>query len=274
MHATMFGGMLSNHIFAPKPGPKIGEPCPAEEATISELATLLHDNVDCVAAVIMEPIVQGAGGMYFYSADYLRQVRDLCDEHGVLLILDEIATGFGRTGELFGCHHAGISPDIMCLGKALTGGYMTMGATIATDEVAFGVSGGKSHDNPLPLMHGPTFMGNPLACSVANASIDLLLSTPWQSRVQSIQRQLRSELMDPCKDMPSVQDARVLGAIGVLEMKEPLGPEDQDFLVDECGVWLRPFGKLLYTMPPFTISEEELRKITTAMRMLAEKKSS
>ena len=169
MHAEMFGGVLPKHLFAPRPAPLFGQPC--SDADVADLAALLRTHAHEVAAVILEPIVQGAGGMHFYSADYLRRVRQLCDEHGVLLILDCIATGFGRTGTLFACEHAGIAPDIMCIGKALTGGYVTMGAALATDEVAEGASGGPDAQMPVPLMHGPTFMANPLSCAIAHASV-------------------------------------------------------------------------------------------------------
>ena len=263
MHAQMFGGALATHLFAPRPSPAWGEPC--ADGDLAELRALLAAHSDEVAAVILEPIVQGAGGMRMYSAEYLQGVRAACDEHGVLLILDEIATGFGRTGRLFACEHAGIAPDIMCVGKALTGGYMTLGATIATDAVAEGASGGAGAAAPVPLMHGPTFMANPLACAVAVASIELLLATPWEARVAAIGAQLEAELR-PLAASPAVADVRVLGAIGVVEMAEPLEAAAAQEVLVRHGVWLRPFGKLLYTMPPFVIAEDELRAITTAMR--------
>jgi adenosylmethionine-8-amino-7-oxononanoate aminotransferase len=275
--------VLPQHLFAPPPAPKFGEAC--ADSDVAELASLLTANEGGIAAVIMEPIVQGAGGMRFYSAEYLKRVRALCDAHDTLLILDCIATGFGRTGELFACQHAGISPDIMCVGKALTGGYMTLGATLATQEVADGVSGGGARGgsgeadrwnarvtggpSPVPLMHGPTFMGNPLACAVACASIDLLHASPWQDRVSTISEQLTAEL-SPARDSPAVEDVRVLGAIGVIEMAKPLDVAKAQALLVSHGVWLRPFGKMLYTMPPFVTGEKDLGKVTAAMKAVVE----
>jgi len=267
MHAEMFGGVLAKHLFAPRPAPRFGEACGEED--VAGLRSLLAQHSHEVAALILEPIVQGAGGMHFYSAEYLRRVRQLCDEHNVLLILDCIATGFGRTGALFACDHAAISPDIMCVGKALTGGYMTLGATLATDEVAEGASGGEGAERPVPLMHGPTFMANPLACRVASASVQLLLDSPWQSRVGAIAQQLEAELR-PLASSPAVRDVRVLGAIGVVEMEEPLHLPSVQALLVRRGVWLRPFGRMLYTMPPFVVSEAELRRITGGMRAVVE----
>ena len=187
----------------------------------------------------------------------------------MLLILDEIATGFGRTGALFACDHAGIAPDILCLGKALTGGYLTMGATLATDAVAEGASGGCGAVRPVPLMHGPTFMANPLACAVAHASVQLLLATPWQARVRAISAQLEAELR-PLAASSAVKDVRVLGAIGVVEMKEPIHMPTVSAMLVERGVWLRPFGRLLYTMPPFIMTAAELRRVTDGMRAVVE----
>jgi len=213
-----------------------------------------------IAALIIEPIVQGAGGMSFYNKTLLSEMRALCDEFDVLLIADEIATGFGRTGELFACNHANISPDIMCIGKALTGGYMTLAATLCSSKISQGIHQQKGNI----LMHGPTFMANPLACAVAKASIDLLLSSPWQQRVQTIAQHLCQGLA-PAKQLTEVADVRVLGAIGVIEMKEKIDLQQVQSLLLKQGVWLRPFGKLLYTMPAFTISDSELDKLTTAM---------
>ena len=267
MHAQMFGGVLPQHLFAPRPPPIFGEPC--TDAEIADFKSMLEANSDRVAAVILEPIVQGAGGMRFYSAAYLKRVRELCDAHGTLLILDCIATGFGRTGKLFACEHADIVPDIMCVGKALTGGYMTLGATIATEAVADGASGGRGSASPIPLMHGPTFMANPLACAVASASIDLLHASPWQQRVGDLSVQLAAEL-SPLKESPAVADVRTLGAIGVVEMAEPLHAPSTQSLLAAHGVWLRPFGKLLYTMPPFVMGERDMGRVTGAMRAVVE----
>ena len=246
----LFKGVLPKHFFVERP--KMDN---AEEA-LQDLDSQLKKNHEQIAAMILEPIVQGAGGMNIYHRDYLKGVRHLCDKHNVLLIVDEIATGFGRTGELFGCNHADISPDIMCVGKALTGGYMTMAAAITNQNIS---------DTVGVLMHGPTFMANPLSCSAANASIDLLLKNDWKKRIIEIQSLLAEELL-PLKNYESVYDARVIGAIGVLELKKPLDMKSTQEKLIKYGVWLRPYGKLLYTMPPFIITDQELLKITNAMR--------
>ncbi|SDK69119.1 adenosylmethionine--8-amino-7-oxononanoate transaminase [Microbulbifer yueqingensis] len=254
----LFASHLTPHLFAPAPQAKFDQACAEED--IAGMRRLVEENHHQLAAVILEPIVQGAGGMRFYSPEYLQRVRDLCDEYDLLLIADEIATGFGRSGKLFACEHAGISPDILTLGKALTGGTMTLAATLCTDRVADGICRGEAG----VFMHGPTFMGNPLACAVSNASIDLLLSGPWKERVDGIERQLREELA-PLADREAVADVRCLGAIGVVEMKQPVDMKRVQEELIARGVWLRPFGRLVYAMPPYIISPDELGQLTSAM---------
>ena len=261
-----FAGALAQQYFAAAPQCRFGGA--AIDDDLLSMQKLLAAHHREIAAVILEPIVQGAGRMYFYSADYLAKVRQLCHDHGVLLIADEIATGFGRTGAWFACNHAGITPDIMCLGKTLTGGYMTLAATLCTGAVASTIS----RDGGV-FMHGPTFMGNPLACACANASIGLLESTDWQASVTNIAAQLARELA-PCCDIDAVADVRVLGAIGVLEMREPVDmAQAQAFFVDQ-GVWIRPFGKLVYIMPPYVIDPADLTLLTGAMTAFAHLRSS
>ena len=248
----LFEGVLPKHYFVTKPS--LGNTSEA----LDNLNKVLKENHNKIAAMILEPIVQGAGGMNIYEPEYLREARSLCDTFDVLLIVDEIATGFGRTGKLFACEHANISPDILCLGKALTGGYMTMAATLSTAEIAETVG---------TLMHGPTFMGNPLSCSVANRSIDLLLSGDWENRILQIENILKKELL-PLQKQKSVSDVRVIGAIGVIEFESQLDMKSVQEQLIENGVWLRPFGKLLYTMPPYVITDEELLIITKAMSVI------
>ena len=253
----IFRENLPQYLFAPPPQAPPEEPFDPE--SIREFRKLAEENSGRLTAVILEPVVQGAGGMRFYHPDYLKEVRKICNDLGILLILDEIATGFGRTGKLFASEHAGISPDILCIGKSLTGGYMTMAAVLTTDRVARGISA----DGGV-FMHGPTFMGNPLACAAANASIDLLLGSPWPKKIQSIEKQLREELT-PCRSLPAVKEVRTMGAIGVVELHKPVDLPAISRLFVDLGVWLRPFGKLVYLMPPYCISKDELSRLTSAV---------
>jgi adenosylmethionine-8-amino-7-oxononanoate aminotransferase len=266
MH-EIFTHVLPKHIFAS--APSCGFHDKWDDKYMDEFKNLIKTNKDLLAAVILEPIVQGAGGMRFYHPEYLRQIRKLCDENNVLLIFDEIATGFGRSGKLFGCEHSGISPDIMCLGKSLTAGYMTLAATLATTDVGVTISEGGSG----VFMHGPTYMGNPLACAVAKKSIELLISQDWESKIRVIEGWLKDGLKE-CMELDAVNDVRVLGAIGVVELKEAVHMEKvQKSFVDK-GVWIRPFGKLLYTMPPFIIEEDDMKKVTSAITQVIKEECS
>jgi adenosylmethionine-8-amino-7-oxononanoate aminotransferase len=254
----LFDKVLMQQVFSE--APQCHYHAPWDEQYIADLEQKIELHHHELAAVILEPIVQAAGGMRFYSPAYLRRVREICNQYGLLLIADEIATGFGRTGELFGCNHADISPDIMCLGKSLTGGYMTMAATLCTDEVSEIVCSGDGG----VLMHGPTFMGNPLACAVASASIQLLLDSPWRDRVSAIEKQLTREL-SVCNEFHHVSNVRTLGAIGVVELKKTVDTNTLVPLFVKQNVWIRPFGKLIYVMPPFIIKSDELSELTRGM---------
>ncbi len=257
MH-TLFSDILAKNYFVPSPEPAFGATCSAQH--IAELKTTLEKHHDSIAALILEPVVQGAGGMKFYSADYLKQAKILCEQNDVLFIADEIATGFGRSGKLFACEHADISPDIMCIGKSLTGGYMTLAATLCSKEVSDTIS---THP-PHVFMHGPTFMANPLACAVALENIRLLQSSPWQNNINKIEQQLKTEL-EQCRQFEDVIDVRVLGAIGVIELKRPVDMKVIQQAFVDARVWLRPFGTLIYLMPAYIINEQELNRLTDAI---------
>lgn len=251
----LFTHTLSRHLFSETPSCKFDEEW--DERHIANFSQLIQRHRQKIAAVILEPIAQNAGGMNFYSPHYLKRVRELCDKNDVLLIADEVATGFGRTGKLFACEHAAISPDIMCLGKGLTGGHMSLAATLANNKVSEGISTGGVG----AFMHGPTFMGNPLACAVALASTELLLNSGWSGKVAHIEEFLKREL-EPCRELDLVADVRVLGAIGVVELHEAADVAALQALFVKEGIWVRPLGKLVYLMPAYVITDLELRQLT------------
>lgn len=253
----LFSGVLAEHLFADRPPG--GFDAPLDDAWLAHAEALVAAHADELAAVVVEPVVQGAGGMWLYAPGYLRALRELCDAHDVLLVFDEIATGFGRTGALFAAEHAGVAPDVMCVGKALTGGYLTLAATLCTTAVAEAVSGGEGGG----LMHGPTFMGNPLACAVALANCDLLATGAWRSQLAQIEAGLRTGLA-PAAGIEGVRDVRVLGAIGVVQLDRPVDIPAATAVALDHGVWLRPFNDLIYTMPPYVASEEEVASIAAA----------
>jgi len=257
MH-SLFAGLLAGHVFAERPPD--GFDAGLDEAWAAGVRGLVERHSEELAGIVVEPVVQGAGGMRFHSPACVSHLRELCDEHGLLLVLDEIATGFGRTGRLFASEHAGVSPDVMCVGKALTGGYMTMAATLTTAAVAEAVSSGEGGG----LMHGPTFMANPLACAVSLASLGLLADGGWQERVRRIERGLRDGL-EPGRELDGVSDVRVLGAIGVVELDHEVDVAAATLASLELGVWLRPFRNLVYAMPPYVTDDEDLARITSAM---------
>ncbi|RXJ70375.1 adenosylmethionine--8-amino-7-oxononanoate transaminase [Veronia nyctiphanis] len=258
MH-SLYKGFLPEHIFANSP--ETGFRDTWDESDIEDFRSKLEAHHEQIAAVILEPVVQGAGGMRLYHPTYLKRVRELCDNYGVLLICDEIATGFGRTGKLFACEHAEIVPDILCLGKALTGGYMTLAATLTTKNVADTVCGGEAGC----FMHGPTFMANPLACATATASLSLLDCGDWQQQVANIEQNL-AESFAPLKQLSAVKDVRWLGAIGVVETHTPANVEKiQEVFVRE-GVWIRPFGHLIYVMPPYATSKQQIQQLANAIK--------
>lgn len=266
MH-RMWEGVLPSQVFAGPPPGGFGDP--PDEAYAAELRDLIETHAGELAAVIVEPVVQGAGGMRFHSPEYLRVLRSACDDHGVLLVFDEIATGFGRSGSLFAAGHAGVSPDVMCVGKALTGGYLTLAAALCTSEVAAGIGRGE-----LPVLaHGPTFMGNPLACAVANASLDVLLGSGtygagWQAEVRRIEAGLGAGLA-PARSLDGVRDVRVLGAIGVVQLDHEVDMAAATEAAVRAGIWVRPFRDAVYTMPPYVTSDDDLARLCAGILSVA-----
>lgn len=261
MHA-LYSGRVPFQYFADRPS--VAFDGKWDKSYVEDMGRLLEENHDEIAAVILEPVVQGAGGMWMYHPEYLKAVKELCERYGVLMIADEVATGFGRTGKMFACEWAGITPDIMCLGKAITGGYMSFATVLATDDVAMTISKAPPH----VFMHGPTFMGNPLACAVANASLDIVKEPDTLLKVAEIEKGLK-RLLAPAKDIPKVCSIRILGAIGVIEFTETLDVAVVQKMCVQEGVWIRPFGRLMYIMPPYIISQEELEKLCGAMIRIA-----
>ncbi|PXY21720.1 adenosylmethionine--8-amino-7-oxononanoate transaminase [Prauserella sp. PE36] len=257
MHA-LWRGVLPEQVFVPAPPP--GFAAGLDQSYVDDLVRAVERNADELAAVIVEPVVQGAGGMRFHSPEYLRVLREVTEANDVLLVFDEIATGFGRTGRMFAAEHAGVTPDVLCVGKALTGGYLTMAAALCTPELAAGISRGE-----LPVLaHGPTFMGNPLSCAVANASLGLLAKGTWRDDVRRIESLLRAGLA-PAADVPGVVDVRVLGAIGVVQLDRQVDLARATAALVERGVWLRPFRDLLYTMPPYVAADDDVARVADAM---------
>ena len=262
MHA-LWRGVLPAQVFAD--APPAGFSAGADPDYAQHLARMVEEHADELAAVVVEPVVQGAGGMRFHDPEYLRVLREVTERHDVLLVFDEIATGFGRTGELFAADHAGVSPDVLCLGKALTGGYLTMAATLCTRRVADGISRGE-----VPVLaHGPTFMGNPLASAVAGASLDLLVENDWRAQVGRVEAGLRSGLA-PAEELPGVADVRVLGAIGVIQLDHEVDVAAASRAAIERGVWLRPFRNMIYAMPPYVTGDDDLAAVAAAMVAAAE----
>lgn len=253
----LFSDVLPQQVFAPRPPAGLDADITDWTAKTTSLAA---EHCDELAAIVVEPVLQGAGGMHVYPPECLRVLRKLADAHGLLLVFDEIATGFGRTGQLFAMQHAGVAPDILCVGKALTGGYLSLAAVMCTDDVARGVSTGEGG----ALMHGPTFMANPLACAVALANLDLLLSGDWQTTVKNIETRLRDGLA-PAVEFPGVRDVRVLGAVGVVQTRSPIDVEAVTKAGLDAGVWLRPFRDLVYTMPPYICADADLDAISAAV---------